>query len=76
MSNTPAERSRRLSARWDSTEQSMAAAPPPQIDAAVLCYMTLTNEEKYDNGPGPKRIEKGDLCSIQGPESGCGLPKK
>src|SRR5262245_23467706 len=30
--------------------------------------MTLTNEGKYDNGPGPKHIEKGDLCSIQGPE--------
>jgi hypothetical protein len=38
--------------------------PPKQIDvdryrrsAAVLCYMTPTTEEKYDNGPGPKLIE-------------------
>ena len=58
--------------------------PPTQIDvdryrrsAAVLCYMTPTTEEKYDNGPGPKRIEKGDLRSIQGPEKWLlGLPKK
>jgi hypothetical protein len=43
--------------------------------------MTPTTEEKYDNGPGPKRIEKGDLRSIQGPEKflrlhGCDLPKR
>ncbi len=62
--------------------------PPTQIDldrqrrpAAVLCEVTPTTEEKYDNGGGPKRIEKGDLRSIQGPEEfsrlhGCGLPKK
>jgi hypothetical protein len=49
----------------------MAATLPTQIDedkyrrsAAVLCYMTPTTEEKHDNGPGPKRIEKGDLRGI------------
>jgi hypothetical protein len=70
MGNT-AQRSRRLRARWDSTDQSMAATLPTQIDedkyrrsAAVLCYMTPTTVEKHDNGPGPKPIEKGDLRGI------------
>jgi hypothetical protein len=57
--------------------------PPTQIDvdryrrsAAVLCYMTPTTEEKYDNGPGPKRIEGRYAKHSSTRKVAAGLPKK
>ena len=80
---TPAERSRRLRARSDSTDPEHGRGPPTQIDvdryrrsAAVLCYMTPTTEEKYDNGPGPKRIEGRYAKHSSTRKVAAGLPKK
>jgi len=60
----PAERPRRLRARSESTDQSMATATPMQIDGQVPAlrggtfYMTPTTEREYDNC----------MRSIQAPE--------